>query len=176
MGWFVYFQGPLTCLRCKRPSEAWVQTKLLRCGPANQSRPYRVGDTEVLDGLSDYCPLYSWDSGSPLTVAVGDWECRGCSLAWQWAKAVFDVEQEGESLVGTLRELSPLAPYQVSDLNGVHFLEADLAELSGLWGQENDWHKGLARWKDSSVEDRCGLVASGFRSWWREVTDIDTPG
>jgi hypothetical protein len=158
-------------------SDAWIQTKLLRSEADNSSRLYRVGDSEVLDGLSDYCPLYSWDGRSPLVVGVGDWTCAHCGLNWQWAKAVLAVEQVAGRVVASIRGLTGLEPIQAAELAGVHFVESDLAELSGLWEPppRYDWPQGFARWQECPVSERCERVAAGFRSWCRAVAGMDIP-
>src|SRR5262249_40393450 len=150
---FVHFQGSFECVRCRRMSEAWIQTKLLRHERDNCSRPYRIGESEILVGLDDYCPLYPRDGSSPLTVAVGDWVCEHCSLHWQWAKAVFEVKRRRAELVGTITDLSGLQPVSPAALDGVHFCEDWLAEFSGLWDRHphyNFW-TGLARWEACPV-------------------------
>ncbi len=114
-------------------SDAWIQTKLLRHEADNASRAYGIGDSEVLVGLEDYCPLHPWGGSSPLTVAVGDWACGHCGLNWQWAAVVFEVSAAGDRQVVTLCDLIGLQPCRPDKLDGVHFVEADLAELSGMW-------------------------------------------
>jgi hypothetical protein len=175
MGLFVYFQGRFECVRCRRMSDACIQTKLLCSQADNSSRPYGVGDSEVLDRLDDYCPLHPWDGRSPLVVVVGDWDCAHCGLNWQWAKAILEVTQVFGRLVATLRELSGFQPGQASELTGVHFVEADLAELSGLWERPPRYNRpeGFLRWQAYPVPERCERVAAGFRSWCREVAGVD---
>lgn len=177
MGFFVNFKGSFECVRCRMTSDINFQTKLLRSEADNWSREYRVGDSEVVDGLEDYCPLDPWDGCLPLVVAVGDWDCDHCGLNCQWAKVVLTVAQTGAGLVGTIRELSGLEPRQSADLAGVHFIDPYLAELSGLWASQPhyNWHEGLARWQECSVKERCEQVAAGFRLWCREVAGIDSP-
>jgi hypothetical protein len=171
MGLFVHFRGAFECVRCRRVSDALIQTKLLRHEADNSSRGYRTGDAEALVGLDDYCPLHPWDGGSPLVVAVGDWDCAHCGLNWQWARAVFDVRPELGPPVVMIRELSGFQPWQATDLGGVHFVETELAELSGLWPPlpAYNWPEGRARWGACPVSERCERVAAGFREWCREV-------
>ncbi len=176
MGLFVHFRGGFECIRCRKTSDTYFQTRLLRHDADNWSRHYGAGDSEILVGLEDYCPLYPWDGSSPLIVAVGDWECEHCNLNWQWAKAVFEVAHTGGELLGTIRELAGLQPLRAADLTGVHFVEPELAMLSGLWEQSfRNWLEGVARWLASSVEERCERVAAGFRQWCREVAGVDLP-
>lgn len=176
MGLFVYFRGAFECVRCRRVSDALIQTKLLRHDADNCWREYSVGDTEVLVGLDDdYCPLHAWGGESPLIVAVGDWDCTHCRLPWQWARAVLDVRptKTGPPAV-TIRELSTLQPRRVADLAGVHFVEPDLAELSGLWPRPPvyNWSHGWDRWQACPVPERCEHVVAGFREWCREVAGV----
>jgi hypothetical protein len=177
MGLFVHFQGNFVCVRCHQTSGASIQTKLLRAERDNSSRDYRLGDSEVMDGLEDYCPLNPWDGHSPLVVVVGDWDCNHCGLNWQWAKAVFDMERTEGVSVATIRELSGFQPWRVEDLAGVHFVESDLAELSGLWERppRYNWPDGLLRWKACTIPERCERVAAGFRSWCCEVAGVSPP-
>ena len=46
MGLFVHFRGAFECVRCRRASDALIQTKLLRHEADNCCREYRAGDTE----------------------------------------------------------------------------------------------------------------------------------
>jgi hypothetical protein len=133
VGLFVYLRGQFECVRCRQASDALIQTKLLRREADNSRREYRAGDTELLVGLDDYCPLHPWGGGSPLVVAVGDWDCAYCGLNWQWSRAVLEVRPSAGPSAATIRELSGLRPWRAADLAGVHFAEAELAELSGLW-------------------------------------------
>lgn len=175
MGLFVQFRGAFECVRCRRTCNACFQTKLLRHDADNVGREYRVGDTEALVGLEDYCTLYPWGGGSPLVVAVGDWDCFDCGLNWQWARAVLDVEPGANPPMATIREMSGLQPWRAEDLAGIHFIESDLAELSGLWARAPayNWPEGFARWGVCPVPERCERVAAGFREWCREVAGQD---
>ena len=181
MGIVVYLCNSLRCLRCGNESEAWIQTKLLRNDADNCGRVYRVGDSEIVDGIEDYCALHPWDGSGPLAIAVGDWSCVHCSLAWQWAKLVLTANQPQTCSLefsATIRELSPLVPWRASDLTGIHFVESWLAECSGLWGKGTDynWSVGQVKWDGLPVDERCERVASGFRSWYREVAEKELPG
>ena len=171
---YVYIRGQLDCVRCRKTSDAWIQTHLLHTDSGNCGRDYHVGDSEVMDGLDDYCSIHPWDGSSPLVIAVGDWECEHCHLNWQWARAVFTVHQGVPHPSVTLRELSTLQPWQPSDLGGVHFVEPDLAELSGLWARHPDYHwlEGVQRWNACQVPERCERVAAGFREWCRDVAEV----
>jgi hypothetical protein len=177
MGLFVYFRGQFECVRCRRESDAWMQTKLLRHEADNCSRPYQLGDSEALVGLDRYCALHPWDGRAPLVVAVGDWDCEHCGLNWQWARAVFDLAPVPGRLVARIRDLSGLQPRRAADLAGIHFVEPDLADLSGLWERPPrfKWTEGLLRWQACPVTERCDRVAAGYRSWCREVAGLDPP-
>jgi hypothetical protein len=176
MGLFVNLHGAFECIRCRRVSDALIQTKILRHEADNSCREYGVGDTEVLVGLDDYCPLLHWSGGSSLVVAVGDWDCSFCGLNWQWARAVLDVHRGAGPPVATIRELSGLRPWLGADLAGVHFVEADLAKLSDLWPRPpaHNWSEGLTRWSACPVPERCERVAAGFREWCSEVAGVGT--
>ena len=177
MGYFVYLEGRFECVRCRKVSDASIQTKLLRSEIDNSSHSYQVGGSEVIDGLDGYCPLHSWDGSSPLVVAVGDWACGHCGLNWQWVKAVFEVGAFAQPLVGTISELTVLRPSRGEELVGVNFVEPDLAELSGLWEPppRYNWRAGLAKWHACSVAERSERVAAGYRSWCREVAGVNAP-
>jgi hypothetical protein len=180
MGFFVNLCGRFRCVKCGMESEACIQTKLFRTEADNSSREYRVGDSEIVDGMEDYCALYPWDGSEPLVVAVGDWGCRNCELGWQWARLVLTVN-ENKPLYGdfsaTIRELSSLVPSRPSDLAGIHLVESWLSEMSGLWGKGPDynWAEGRERWLSLPVHERCALVASGFRTWCREFARAELP-
>jgi hypothetical protein len=174
VGLFVNLEGLLECIRCRRISFAMIQTKLLRHEPDNSCRKYRVGDSEELVGLEDFCPLDPWNGTSPLVVGVGDWDCSHCGLPWQWARAVFDVRAGNGNPIITLRSLRDLRPKQPINLAGIHFVEPWLAELSGLWNDspEYNYFKGLETWNGCSLTDRREKVAAGFRKWCHEVAAI----
>jgi hypothetical protein len=174
MGLFVHFRGVFECVRCRRASDTCIQTKLLKHEVDNSSQEYCVGDTEALVGLGDYCPLHTWCGGSFLIVALGDWACSHCGLNWQWARAVFDLCPGVSPPTVTIRELSEFQPWRASDLGSIHFVEAELAELSGFWARRPvyNWPEGLARWEACPVPERCERVAAGFRKWCREVAGV----
>lgn len=171
MGLCVNLRGEFVCVRCGGVSDPPIQTKLLRTDADNFLRDYRVGDSEVMTGLDDFYPLHPWDGSSPLVVAVGDWGCDHCGLAWQWARVVFDVRRSEPHLTITIRELSTLHPQLPSDLDGVHFVKDELAFLSGLW-EALDWTEAWDRWQACSLTERCERVSVGFRDWCREVAGV----
>lgn len=174
MGLFVHFVGQLECVRCRRISDAMIQTKLLRHEADNSSREYRVGDAEELVGLEDYCPLEPWDHRSLLVVGVGDWDCDHCGLAWQWAKVSLGVALIAGRTVAAIHELSSLQPFRASDLIGIHFVEDDLAKLSNVWDTPPpDRPVGLQGWQAYSVAERRERLAVGFRKWCREVAGVN---
>lgn len=117
---------------------------------------------------------HPWNQKEPLVVAVGEWDSDHCGLPSQWAKAVFDVTQDGKKFIGTLIALLPLCPEQPDTLADVHLVESDLAELSGLWTStiRYSWQRGLERWYARSVGRRCELIAAGFRSWRDHVGSL----
>ena len=61
---FVYICGDLTCLRCKNRNPNRVQTKLFQVDSLNCMREYHVGDTWIIDGLSDCCPIHPGTSAN----------------------------------------------------------------------------------------------------------------
>jgi hypothetical protein len=175
MGLSVHLQGNFECINCRRTSAALIQTRILRAEADNSCRQYQVGDSEILDGLDDYCPLSPWDRRTPLVVVVGEWDCAHCHLSWQWAKVILDVEQVAGRNVATIRELSGLQPLHAADLAGVHFVESELAALADLWARPPNfsWSAGFARWLACPVSERCERVAAGFRNWCSEVAGIE---
>jgi hypothetical protein len=175
VGWFVNLVGEFTCVRCRRLSAACIQSKLLRHEADNSCREYRVGDSEVLVGLEDYCPLDPWDGQSLLVVVVGEWDCEHCGLSWQWAKAEFRVRLEAGESVATLRHLICFQPWQPADLDGVNYAEACLAELSGMWAPppQYNWHEGLELWQACPLSERRERVAAGYRAWCHQVAGVD---
>ena len=180
MGFFVYFCNRFRCLRCGMESLGHIQSKLLRTESDNSCREYHVGDSEIVDGIDDYCPLYPWNGSEPLVAAVGDWSCQHCSLNWQWAKLVLKVNDHTrfcDTFSATITELSSLIPGQASELAGIHLVESWLAESSGLWGRGPDynWAGGLEKWINLPVADRCERVALGYRTWCREIAGLELP-
>lgn len=173
MGWFTHINGVLRCVRCGVSRENLIQTKLLRSDSETYHLTYGVGDSEIIDGLEDYLPLNPWIAASPLVVAVGDWNCH-CGLAWQWAKVTFETWRIEGVLHGLIKEVSTLLPNRHT-LQDIHYVEGDLAELSGFWdsGPSINWKQGRARWNAESIESRLLALEKGFGDWCREVAKID---
>jgi hypothetical protein len=176
MGLFVHLCGSLQCVRCNETTDACIQTKLLRTDADNSMRCYRVGDSEVLDGLEEFVPLYPWQEGTPLVAGAGDWACESCGLNWQWAKATFHVVKENDQWIATLREIVDLRPGEADALLGIHYLEPDLAELTGLWvtGPGYNWEEGCRLWRECTIGERCARIAAGYRAWCEEVAGVDS--
>ena len=173
MGFLVNLCGRFRCVKCGMESEAGIQTKLFRSEAENSNREYRVGESELVDGIDNYFPLFPWNGSEPLVVAIGDWSCGSCGLGWQWAQLVLaldGIKSPDHDFRATVLQLSTLVPLQASDLDGIHFVESWLAELSGIWGRgsDYDWAGGRHQWLSLPVGERCELVASGYRAWYRE--------
>ena len=162
MGLFVTLNHEFKCIRCGSSDERSIQTKLLRTVPENSCQLYRVGDTEVIDGLDDYFQLLAWRPHEPLVVVVGDWDCSDCQLNWQWAKAIFEINPSADGLSAKIVDLSEIQPLQPDELAGVHYVESDLAELSGV----------VEEWDSLSVQARCEQISTGYRKWCVEVAGI----
>jgi hypothetical protein len=176
MGLFTYIRGRLRCVRCGTESSGVFQTYLFRTDADNSCREYGVGDSEVVDGLDEFYPLYPWDGRSPLVLGLGDWDCDRCSLNWQWARVVLDVSRSAATLVGTIRVVDTLAPWTPSALDLVHRVQGELAHISEFPGQvQGDWRAWLVRWEARPVADRSAAVASGFREWCRQVAGVSAP-
>jgi hypothetical protein len=109
MGLFVNIQGRFGGVRSRKIFDSCIQTKLLRSEADNCYRHYTVGDSEVMDGRADYCPLSPWDDRSPLVVALGDWDCINCGLNWQWAKAVLTDTVAATMSHGVLSGYTPVS-------------------------------------------------------------------
>lgn len=177
MGFYVYLVGDMECVRCKQRTFAGIQTKLLRTDAENHGKDYFVGCREEIDGLDgDYQGLEPWDESSLLQVVVGDWDCAHCGLNWQWARATFEVSSKKPQIKlgsnrydATLRALVPFRPWCVEDFNGIHYIEPDLAELSGLWGQPYDRPDGKKRWQALGLMQRKALVVAGYKQWAYEM-------
>lgn len=71
MGFLVNLCGRFRCVKCGMESEACIQTKLFRSEAENSNREYRVGESELVDGIDDYFPLFPWNGSEPLVVAIG---------------------------------------------------------------------------------------------------------
>jgi hypothetical protein len=77
-------------------------------------------------------------------------------------------------LIGHVHSLETFVPRTPNASNGVHFVEFDLAELSGLWGKPPyDYQKGNAAWSAHSVEQRVAFMVAGYRAWCSEVAHVD---
>lgn len=173
---FTYLRGRLRCVRCGGESDAAIQTYLFRTDAKNCGCEYRVGNSEVMDGLDQFYPLYPWDGRVPLVLGVGDWDCARCSLNWQWARVGLEVTRRSETLTGTVTAVETLVPWEPASLTGIHRVEPDLAELSEFpASRRGDWRDWLAAWSAQPVAARCDAVARGFRAWCREVAGVSAP-
>jgi hypothetical protein len=162
---FTCFEGTFRCIKCGTVSETHIQTHLFKTDASNSTRDYGVGESEIIDGLDEFYSLHPWNGQTPLVLAVGDWECRQCGLPYQWAKVTLSVVGSSLALVGRIESIETLVPRNSAALDGVHLVETFLAtlrcQLSG------------AAWSACSVEQRCSLVVTGFRTWCTEVAGID---
>jgi hypothetical protein len=180
---FDWLAGTFTCIRCKADSETWIQTKLF---DRMEGVYYRAGDSEIIYGLDGFLPLHPW--AKPrwnrrwLAIVVGDWTCDKCGLNWQWAKlglwvAPWDYggpHPADYGLIGHVHSLETFVPRTPNAFDGVHFVEFDLAELSGLWGKPPyDYQEGNAAWSAHSVEQRVAFMVAGYRAWCSEVAHVD---
>jgi hypothetical protein len=164
MAHFTHFAATLRCLRCGSDSESNIQTYLLKERDFNWAQDYRVGDTEGIDGLDEFEPLHPWNGQTPLVLGVGDWYCKQCHLSWQWAKVTVSISETSTGLIGSIKSIETLVPTKISDFEGVHLIEPDLAGLSGLTA---------AAWNALSIAQRCSAIAAGFRNWCIEVAHVD---
>ena len=178
-GVFTLLTGTFRCLKCWAESERRIQTYLFKTDFHNNARCYDVGDSEVIDGIDEFDPLWPWDGQSPLVIAIGDWDCRQCGLSYQWAKLTLEVSHSSAGLIGTVKSVETLIPVTVDALLGIHGLEPHLAALSWGFGEGvEDYHwpignKGDLGWATVPVEQRCSLLVSGFRAWCIEVARVD---
>jgi hypothetical protein len=77
-------------------------------------------------------------------------------------------------LIGHIQSLETFVPRTPNAFDGVHFVEFDLAELSGLWGKPpDDYQEGNAAWSAHSVEERVALMGAGYRTCCSEVGHVD---
>ena len=161
---FTIFRSVLHCMRCGADSEAAIQTYLFETNRDNNMRDCRVGDQEVIDGLSDFVALYEWNGRAPLVLVVGDWECRQCQLAWQWAKVTLGIV---ESSPGRIDSIETFLPIAAGAFDGVHFVEGWLPYLTHGAEQDN------GDWRARPAQERCSAMAAGFRAWCVEVAGLD---
>lgn len=170
---FTCFQGTFRCIKCGTDSEAYIQTYLFKTDASNASHHYLVGESEIIDGIDEFCSLHPWNGQTPLVIVVGDWHCRQCGLNYQWAKVALSVVESSLGLVGRVESIEMLVPRRPADLNGVHWVQPDLAALSSHLSGNFDCRNDMAAWSACSVEQRCSLVVTGFRTWCTEVAGIN---
>jgi hypothetical protein len=164
-------------VRCKADSEAFIQTYLFDGTLAD----YHVGDSVIVDfdeldefDLHHFYPLHPRKDSVPngqtvLVIVVGVWKCDGCGLYWQWAKLSL---RDNDLVIQSLETFVPTTP---SAFDGVHWVQLDLAEQSGLFGGKPpyDYQKGAAAWAAHSVEQRIELMVAGYRTWCSKIAQID---
>lgn len=175
MGFFVNLRGRFECIRCGHVDETPIQTKLLHADRDNTGTEYRVGDSEILDGEDELCPLFPRTDPTWLVAAVGPWDCNQCHCDMQWARAEFAVSQVDGKPTATLRALPGLRPYQAADLAGIHLVHSDLATLANWLSAPSErlnWREWERRWLALSIPERCEQMAAGFRRWCREVFEV----
>jgi hypothetical protein len=172
---FTCFHGTFRCFRCGADSEAHIQTYLFKTDAKNASHSYVVGESHIIDGLDEFCSLHPWNGQTPLVIVVGDWDCPQCGQCYQWARVTLSVVGSSLGLVGRIESIETLVPRKLAALDGVHWIQPDLAALSGVFfdGGKFDCPKGMAAWSACSVEQRCSLVVRGFRTWCAEVAGIN---
>ena len=129
---FTCLQGTFRCFRCGTDSEAYIQTYLLKTDASNASHLYLVGESEIIDGIDEFCSLHPWNGQTPLVIVVGDWDCRQCGLPYQWAKVTLSVVESSSGLVGRVESIETFVPRKPTTFDGVHFVETDLAAFSVL--------------------------------------------
>jgi hypothetical protein len=181
---FTAFLGTCRCFRCGADSEAYIQTYLFKTDYSNAMHCYRVGESEIMDGLDEYWLLHPWNGQTPLVIAVGEWGCRQCELDMQWAKVTLSVArsrfvEEDElrpGLEGRFESIETLVPTKPDTLDGVHLVEPDLVRLSGFLdgGGKGGYFDHESAWSACSVEQRCSTLVTGFREWCAQAgIDID---
>jgi hypothetical protein len=166
---FTSLLGTPRCMRCGLEQEARIQTYLFKTGYDNAGRDYSVGESEVVDGLEEFDPLYPWDSASPLVLAIGDWDCKACGLSNQWAKLTLSTDGAGEEFIARIEALETFTPWAAEAFAGVHGVEPWLADLARFNIER------AARWADQTPEQRCEAMAAGFNAWCAEVAMTSPP-
>ena len=173
---YTCFEGTFRCIKCGTDSETYIQTYLFKTDGFNAGHHYLVGASEIIDGLNEFCSLHPWNGQTPLFLIVGEWDCRQCGLTYQWAKVTLSVVGSLLGLVGRIDFIETLVPRKPAALDGVHFVEPELAYFSGLFRDDLnnfDCPKGMTAWSACSVEERCSLVVTGYRAWCAEVAGIN---
>jgi len=166
---FTNLLGSVRCMRCGLEQEARIQTYLFKTGYDNAGADYRVGQSEVVDGVDEFDPLYPWDGASPLVLAIGDWDCDGCGLSWQWAKLTLSTDGAGPEFTARIEAFETFTPWSAEAFAGVHGVEPWLADLARF---------NIERpvpWTDRSPAERCAAMATGFNAWCVEVAKIAPP-
>jgi hypothetical protein len=169
---FTCLRGTFRCIRCGTDTEAHIQTYLFKTDASNASHNYVVGESHIIDGLDEFCSLHPWNGQTPLVIVAGDWDCLQCGLCYQWAKVTLSVVGSSLGLVGKVESIETLVPRKPAALDGVHWVQPELAALSSNLSGNFDCRKDIAAWSTCSVEQRCSLVVTGFRTWCAEVAGI----
>lgn len=170
---YTFVSGRLRCVRCGVEEDVPIQTRLFYTTRDTANQVYAAGDSVVIDGLDgDYYPLIAWNGTEPLQIAMGDWDCGQCGLNWQWARAVFAAHRTTGGLSATIVRVEPLIPLTAAALDGLHFVQPDLAKLSWFPETAPSEAECLEAWARLSVVERSERVASGFRAWCQKVAGI----
>ena len=171
VGLFLYVVGKLDCLRCHAQSEARIQTKLFKVDRYNSADDYCVGNTQEIKlcRIDDYTPLHNWNNTDDLVVVMGDWNCKYCSLNWQFAKVTLGISySETGCMLGSLKSISTFAPTQLQDFAGIHRVDEEFIRY-GEFLLNKDWI-------DTSIEVRYARMLSGFQRWCHEVAGVAFTG
>ena len=158
--------GTFQCLRCGLEQAARIQTYLFKTGYDNAGHDFQVGESEIVDGLIEFDPLYPWDGASPLVLAVGDWDCEGCGLSNQWAKLTLSTDGAGDEFTARVDALETFTPWTAEAFAGVNGVEPWLADLARF---------NIERpipWADQTPAERAAAMAKGFNAWSVEVARI----
>ena len=137
IGFLVNLCGRFRCVKCGVQSEACFQTKLFRTETENSNREYRIGESELVDGL------YALPSTIPMerlrAARRGDWGLELWALRPWLAMGAIGIGRRWNHVSRPTilsfgsRAFESTVPLQASDWTGFTSSNPWLAELSGKW-------------------------------------------
>lgn len=170
MGLTVNICGRFSCLKCGATNSTCIQTKLLEATRVNCDQFYGAGGLVTIVGLADYSPLFPRTHGECLQIAIGEWDCRVCSLNYQWALVSFEVLNEAdpiEKLHVRINSVDGFVPDTHQAFTNVNFISDELVMLASF--PDLPTVSSLQVFERLSADEKINRIINGHKRWQRDV-------